>query len=84
MLRRLYHFAEFVGADELFRSVALAGIRNCEQKSPAVRGTAAPGIPVFIGKGTETVIFCRQILQGGINGLFFRADQADLHVVPFL
>ena len=50
-----------------------------EDKGAAVGGAAAPGVPIEVGHGAEPGVLRRQALQGGVDGLLFGADQADLH-----
>ena len=78
VLGRLNHLAELVGADKFFGAVSLACIFNGENERATVSSTSAAGVPVFVGDGTEAVVFSSQIFQSGINSLLFRADQTDL------
>jgi ribosomal protein S2 len=49
--------AELVGAFQLFDTVALFAVLDSKDESTAVSGAASAGIPIFIGDGTETIIF---------------------------
>ena len=42
--------------------------------------TAAAGIPVLVGNRPEACILPCKRTEGCIDGLLFRADQADLHL----
>ncbi len=70
---------EFIGADELLFTGAVRRIFKAEDESAAVGITPAAGVPVFIGNGPEAGVFALEGYQRGVNGLFFRADETDLH-----
>ncbi len=39
---------------------------------------AAARVPITVGHGTNAVVILRQAQERGVNGLFFRTDQAHL------
>ncbi len=78
--------AELVGYRELvIRRTAVCGAlgNHVEQKRAAVGGTPAACVPVHVGNGRKTRIFGMQARQRSVDGLFFRADEADGNL-PFL
>ena len=71
-----FGLAELVVAGE--DPVAVLAFQG-EDEGAAVGGAAAPGVPIEVGHGAEPWVLRRQALQGGVDGLFLGADQADLH-----
>jgi len=39
---------------------------------------AAARVPVTVGHGTNAVVILRQAVERGVNGLFFRGNEANL------
>ena len=71
--------AEFVRTGQPQRTVG--GLLHRKDERAAVGAASAPGIPILVGDRAESLVFGGQALQGGVDGLLFRADQADLHLV---
>ncbi len=69
-------FAEFVRAgDPDFAGRIFLQVEN---ERAAVVMTAAARVPVTVGHGTDAAVILRQAQERGVNGLFFRGDQAHL------
>ena len=69
--RRLYDLPELVGANQFIGTVFFVRIFYSENERATIGSAAAPGVPIFIGHRTKSVVFVRQVLQGGVDGLFF-------------
>src|SRR4030067_2827620 len=75
MRRHINDPAEFIGADKFLR--AGNGLSDGKNECSTVGIAAAAGVPIIIGNGSEARVFLRKTLEGGIDGLLFRADKAD-------
>ncbi len=51
-----------------------------EDEGAAVRVAAAPRVPVLVGDRAEPRVFRGKALEGRVDGLLLRADEADLEI----
>ncbi len=61
---------------------------HAKKEGAAIRVASTARVPIAVGARPETIVFSRQALEGGINGLLFGRGETDgvgfLAVLAFL